>query len=116
MAENPSVSMRSEHAASPISTERIDAMMRLDIFWAVGFVFGLAAAYLFVFFGILPYVTRPGITWALVVFGFLVVLFNAASIVALINHYREDKEHIYGLDIKHLDANRAAKRLANTNN
>jgi hypothetical protein len=25
-------------------------------------------------------------------------------------HYAEDKEFIYGLDIKHLDENRAAKR------
>jgi hypothetical protein len=27
----------------------------------------------------------------------------------MIRHYEEDKDHIYGLDIRHLDENRASK-------
>ncbi|MEM5339526.1 hypothetical protein [Paraburkholderia azotifigens] len=38
-----------------------------------------------------------------------VLVFNSASILAMIRHYQEDKDHIYGLDIRHLDENRAAK-------
>ena len=38
-----------------------------------------------------------------------VLVFNSASILAMIRHYQEDKDHIYGLDIRHLDENRAAR-------
>jgi hypothetical protein len=40
---------------------------------------------------------------ALVVSGGLVLLFNSASIVALLKHYRDDKRHLYGLDLHYLD-------------
>jgi len=36
----------------------------------------------------------------------LLLLFNTASITAMIRHYGNDKEHIYGVDIRHLDAGR----------
>ena len=34
----------------------------------------------------------------------VLLLFNTASIVAMLRHYSEDKAHIYGIDIRHLDA------------
>jgi hypothetical protein len=34
----------------------------------------------------------------------LVLIFNTASIAAMLSHYAADKEFIYGLDIKALDA------------
>jgi hypothetical protein len=36
----------------------------------------------------------------------VLLLFNTASIVAMTRHYAADKDHIYGIDIKHLDAGR----------
>jgi len=36
----------------------------------------------------------------------LVGIFNTASIAAMISHYGHDKNSIYELDIRHLDANR----------
>ena len=33
----------------------------------------------------------------------LVLLFNSASIVAMLTHYSEDRSHIYGLDLHYLD-------------
>jgi hypothetical protein len=39
--------------------------------------------------------------------GGLVVLFNTASITALVRHYSLEKDRIYRLDIHHLDAMRA---------
>ena len=38
-----------------------------------------------------------------------VLVFNTAAIVAMVSHYREDKEFIYGLDIRHSDAFRNRK-------
>ena len=35
--------------------------------------------------------------------GAAVLLFNTASMGAMVKHYKEDKDFIYGLDIKHLD-------------
>jgi drug/metabolite transporter (DMT)-like permease len=34
---------------------------------------------------------------------------NTASAVAMVRHYRDDRDHIYGLDLHHLDARRAAR-------
>jgi hypothetical protein len=36
----------------------------------------------------------------------ILLLFNTASIGAMVRHYGDDREHIYGIDIKHLDAGR----------
>ena len=91
---------------------RMDGLMRTDTIWAIGFVIVLWVSYLYVFFGVMPHVTEPGITVALIVFGLLVCLFNTMSITALVRHYREDQTYIYELDIRHTDANRAAKAAA----
>ena len=39
----------------------------------------------------------------------VLLIFNTASIVAMVRHYAEDKEFIYGLDIKTSDAIKKAK-------
>lgn len=44
--------------------------------------------------------------------GVLVLLFNTASVVAMLRHYDEDRAHIYGIDIHHLDEHRARARKA----
>jgi len=41
--------------------------------------------------------------------GAAVLLFNTASMGALVRHYKEDKDFIYGLDIKHLDEMRGKR-------
>ncbi len=37
------------------------------------------------------------------------LIFNTASIFAMLSHYAEDKENIYGLDIHYLDAAKRSK-------
>jgi hypothetical protein len=39
----------------------------------------------------------------------VVLVFNTAAIMAMLHHYREDRDFMYGLDIKFLDEARAAK-------
>jgi hypothetical protein len=65
----------------------------------------------FVFAGISG-IAGPTAATVLFIAGGLVVLFNTASIVAMIRHYRQEKQRIYGLDIEHLDALAASKRAA----
>ena len=37
------------------------------------------------------------------------LLFNTAAILAMLRHYREDRDFMYGLDLKFLDASRGAR-------
>ena len=41
--------------------------------------------------------------------GAVILIFNTAAITAMLRHYREDRDFMYGLDIKFLDEARAAK-------
>ena len=48
-----------------------------------------------------PVAKRP---WRIAaVAGAVVLLFNTAAILAMLRHYREDRDFMYGLDIKFLD-------------
>ena len=84
---------------------RIEAMFALDRLWATGFVIALWIVVLFVMLAVRPYMPRSIeiVCW---IAACILVLFNTASITAMIRHYRNDKQHIYSVDIRHLDAGR----------
>ena len=63
----------------------------------------------FVLISILSIVDDPIVKVVMIASSTLLVLFNTTSVGAMTKHYAEDKDFIYGLDIKHLDENRAAK-------
>jgi hypothetical protein len=89
---------------------RIEVMYRRDRIWAFVAIIVLWLTLMFVFFEVLPDTGSSGVTIALLVAGGLVLLFNTASITALLRHYREDKEHLYGLDLHYLDEMKKSKR------
>jgi hypothetical protein len=89
---------------------RIDSMFKGDRTWAIGATVVLWLIVLFVFFQMLPETGTFEIKAALAVAGGLVLLFNSASIIAMLRHYSDDKQHIYGLDIHYLDEAKRAKR------
>lgn len=64
----------------------------------------------FSFFEVVSTIDSPGVTIALAVGAGLVLLLNTASIMALMKHYAEDKQHLYGLDIHYLDEMKRLKR------
>lgn len=88
------------------SDPRIDRMYRGDRMWAVVALLTLWATYTFVFWKILPLLTDSNVLYALSIGAGLVLLFNSAAIYAMIAHYIEDKQNIYGLDIYYLDASK----------
>jgi len=88
---------------------RIHKMYAGDRRWAVLAVAVLWSTYAFVFWKVLPNAGSPGVIYALAAAGGVVLLFNSASIFAMLHHYSHDKEHIYGLDLHYLDALRSAK-------
>jgi hypothetical protein len=63
----------------------------------------------YVYFAVTSQTTDSSVRIALTIGAGGVLVFNSASILAMIRHYKEDKDHIYGLDIRHLDENRARK-------
>jgi len=92
--------------------KRMHDMYLRDCFLAWFDVALLWAVVIFVLIAILGIVTDPNIRLVLYASSVLLVLFNTASVFAMTKHFKEDKDYIYGLDLKHLDANRAAKTNA----
>ena len=90
-------------------SERIEAMYAMDKLGAWTFVAVLWCVVLFVLFMVWQAVPDQTIRIVLAVSAGAVLVFNTASIGAMVRHYKEDKDFIYGLDIKHLDAAREAR-------
>ena len=89
---------------------RIEVMYRRDKLWAWTLVALLWITILAVLVFSWPYIPDGGVRIVVLVGAAAVLLFNTASIAAMLNHYAEDKQFIYGLDIKGLDAMRAARK------
>lgn len=87
---------------------RIDRMFTRDRIMAWIAVVLLWLVIAFVYFAVDSVVNDVRIKVALGIAALALLLLNTASIAAMVRHYREDKAHIYGLDIRHLDENRAA--------
>jgi len=85
---------------------RIDAMYSRDRLFAMGFVLALWITVGFVLLAVQPYIADTSITVVCWIAALVLLLFNTTSITAMVRHYGHDKEHIYGTDIKHLDAGR----------
>jgi hypothetical protein len=92
-------------------SERIETMYRADVRGAWAFVVLLWVAILFVLIMTWPYIPDTGVRVAVLIGAAAILLFNTASIYAMVKHYAEDKEFIYGLDIRQLDVMRERGRL-----
>ncbi|MEO8245051.1 MAG: hypothetical protein ABI832_22425 [bacterium] len=90
--------------------QRIDAMHRSDVRIAWGFVVGLWLAVIFVAIATWNLAPSGGARVVLLIGGAIILVFNTAAIMAMLKHYREDRDFMYGLDIKFLDEARAARR------
>jgi hypothetical protein len=89
---------------------RIQAMHRSDTRVAWAFVLGLWFAIIFVAIATWNLAPNGTARVMLLCAGAVILLFNTAAIMAMLRHYREDRDFMYGLDIKFLDAARAARR------
>lgn len=91
-------------------TKRIETMHRRDVAVAWAFVLGLWFAIIFVAIGTWSLAPSGAARTVLLIGGGIVLLFNTAAILAMLRHYREDRDFMYGLDIQFLDEARDAKR------
>ncbi|HEY4164467.1 MAG TPA: hypothetical protein VGM59_15480 [Dongiaceae bacterium] len=85
---------------------RIDAMYARDRLFAWGFVIALWITVGFVLLAVQSYIPDTSITVVCWIAAAVLLIFNTTSIGAMVRHYGHDKPHIYGTDIKHLDAGR----------
>ncbi len=83
--------------------QRIEAMYQSDKRGAWLLVALLWIAILFVLFMSWPYIPDNGVRIVVLIAAAAVLIFNTASIAAMVKNYEEDKAFIYGLDIKNLD-------------
>lgn len=90
--------------------KRIEAMHKRDVLVAWAFVVGLWLAMVFVAGATWSLAPTGGARTVLLIGGAIVLIFNTAAIMAMLRHYRMDRDFMYGLDIKFLDAARALKR------
>ena len=88
---------------------RIEKMHRRDVTVAWAFVLGLWLAMGFVALATWNLAPSSAARSVLLIGGATVLVFNTAAIMAMLKHYREDRDFMYGLDIKFLDEARAAK-------
>jgi hypothetical protein len=101
-----------EYYISPEFKKRVESMFRWDCVFGWVFVIWLWLTYGFVF-----YMTTSqsvfsggGVRIALIVGGLLVCIYNTGSIAAMVHHYSHDKDFIYTVDLRHLDAYRDARK------
>ncbi len=81
-------------------------MHKRDVQLAWAFVVGLWVAMIFVAIATWDLAPSGGARTLLLIAGAVVLLFNTAAILAMLRHYREDRDFMYGLDIKFLDESR----------
>ena len=86
--------------------DRIDSMFRMDRLAAGALVVTLWLTVLFVILAVRSFIADKSIEVICWIGAGVLLLFNTGSIVAMFRHYAEDKEHIYAVDIRHLDAGR----------
>lgn len=82
---------------------RIEAMHKRDVLVAWAFVTGLWFAVIFVAFATWDLAPSSGARTILLCAGAVVLVFNTAAILAMLRHYREDRDFMYWIDIKFMD-------------
>ena len=83
--------------------QRIESMYRADVRGAWIFVALLWIVILFVLIMSWPHIPDTGVRVVSLLAAVAVLIFNTASIAAMVKNYAADKNFIYGLDIKMLD-------------
>ena len=109
MQQTPTQTLTADEAEAVVDP-RIQSMFSQDRLWAIGLLIVLWLLYAFVFYEVWPNTGSDNVSLALAISGGLVLLFNSASIIAMIKHYADDKQRIYGLDLHYQDIMNKKKR------
>ena len=100
-----------DRAAEEDVSAQMEGMLKRDRLMATGFVVAMLIALPFVLIAVWNDVPSDAIRVVLVVSCAVVLIYNVASIVALVSNYRRDRDFVYRRDVAHL-RERAALRAA----
>ncbi len=91
--------------------QRIQKMFIWDCIFGFVFVVWLWLTYGFVFYMTITQseFASGGVKIVLIIAGLLVCIYNTGSITAMVRHYSKDKNFIYTVDLRHLDAYHESK-------
>ena len=90
---------------------QMESMFQRDRIMALGFVIAMIVVLPFVLIAVWKHSPSTGVQVVLAVSCAVVLVYNIASMFALINNYRRDRDFIYRRDVAHL-RERAALRAA----
>ena len=101
-----------EYYKSPEFKQRIQKMFMWDCIFGYVFVVWLWATYIFVFYMTVTQseFATGGVRTILIIAGLMVCVYNTGSITAMVRHYSHDKDFIYTVDLRHLDAYKESKK------
>jgi hypothetical protein len=91
---------------------QMDTMYRRDRWMAIGLVVVLLIVLPFVYIALWNSMPGAGVKVVLGAAGAVLLIYNVASMLALVRNYRRDKDFIYRRDIAHLRELRVARRDA----
>ena len=94
--------------------ERIDSMLRRDVAVGVFFASAMWLTLLFVFAVTARIVEDRTVVLVMLASALVLGIFNTLSLMSMISRYRNERQHVYGEDIAHLDAIKAAQTRATT--
>ena len=92
--------------------ERIDPMLKRDIAVGVFFASAMWLTLLFVYLVTARVVEDRMVTFVMLAAALALGVLNTLSLMSLISRYRNEREHVYGEDILHLDALKASQERA----
>jgi hypothetical protein len=92
--------------------ERIDSMLKRDIAVGVFFASAMWLTLLFVFLVTARIVEDQAVVLVMLAAALVLGVFNTLSLLSLISAYRNERQHVYGEDIAHLDAMKAIQERA----
>lgn len=84
-------------------------MHKRDVLVAWAFVIGLWCAVIFVAVATWNLAPNGEARILLLIAGAVILVFNTAAIMAMLRHYREDRDFMYGMDIKFHDEARGRR-------
>lgn len=90
---------------------RIDTMLKRDIAVGVTFAGAMWLTLCFVFITTALVIDDTTVVVVLGLSAVVLGLFNTLSLLSMISRYRQERHHVYGEDIAHLDAISAAQQL-----
>jgi hypothetical protein len=101
-----------DQAAERSVQEQMDTMYQRDRWMAIGWVVALLIILPFVYIALLQHMPGTGVKVVLAGSMLVLLIYNVASMLALVRNYKRDKDFIYRRDVAHLRELAVAREAA----